>query len=93
MIPSGHERERWLGSSQPPSSPPPPEFHRHWDTAIATFLSSLGMMQALRGFENDMLVINEEWERDKVPKAIEELVRKLTVRFSLAFFGFVTHDA
>lgn len=35
------------------------------------------MMQALRGFENDMLVINEEWEREKVPKAIGELMRDL----------------
>lgn len=38
------------------------------------------MMQALRGFENDMLVINEEWEREKVPKAIGELMRDLMVR-------------
>ena len=63
----------------PTPSPPPPEFHRHWNTVIASFLSSLGLNQALRGFETDMLVINEEWERKKVPKAIGDLVRDLMV--------------
>lgn len=50
------------------------------------------MMQALRGFENDMLVINEEWERDKVPKAIGELVHQLMVRFSTYISRIVTHN-
>lgn len=64
-------------SPSPPPSPPLPEFHRHWDAVIANFLSNLGMTQALRGFENDMLVVNEEWERQKVPKAIGDLMRDL----------------
>ena len=63
----------------PTPSPPPPEFHRHWDSVIASFLSSLGLTQALRGFENDMLVVNEDWERQKVPKAIGDLMRDLMV--------------
>jgi hypothetical protein len=45
--------------------------------AVASFLSNLGLTQALRGFENDMLVMNEDWERQKVPKAIDELMRDL----------------
>lgn len=69
-----------VSSPLPPSSSPLPEFHRHWDAVIVNFLSSLGMMQALKGFENDMLVINEEWERQKVPKAIGELMRELMVK-------------
>src|ERR1700729_3624882 len=56
----------------PSPSPPPPEFYRHWDSVIVSFLSSLGLSQAVRGFENDMLVVNEDWERQKVPKAIGE---------------------
>ena len=44
-----------------------------------SFLSSLGLNQALRGFENDMLVVNEDWERQKVPKAIGELMKDLMV--------------
>ena len=61
----------------PTPSPPPPEFHRHWDSVIVSFLSSLGLSQALRGFENDMLVVNEDWERQMVPKAIGELMKDL----------------
>ncbi|KZP34459.1 hypothetical protein FIBSPDRAFT_809740 [Athelia psychrophila] len=73
-------KEKRPASPPRPPSPPPLQFHQHWDAVIATFLTSLGMMQALRGFENDMLVINEEWEREKVPKAIGELMRDLMVR-------------
>lgn len=57
---------------------------------VASFLSNLGLTQALRGFENDMLVMNEDWERQKVPKAIDELMRNIMVS-SLLVFYFLPH--
>jgi hypothetical protein len=79
-------------SPTPTPSPPPPEFHRHWDSVISSFLSSLGLNQALQGFENDMLVVNEDWERQKVPKAIGELMRDLMVSqyFEYTFWWFLS---
>ncbi|KAH7923142.1 hypothetical protein BV22DRAFT_969056, partial [Leucogyrophana mollusca] len=61
----------------PSPSPPPPEFHRHWDGVIRSFLKKVGLTQALRGFEDDMVVMNPDWERRKVPGAIGELMRDL----------------
>ena len=76
-----------LKPKTPSPSPPPPEFHRHWDAVIVSFLRALGLHQALRGFENDMLVMNDDWERSKVPKAIGELMRDMMVCVSLLFDG------
>lgn len=72
QVKSGH-------SSRTSTPSPPPEFHRHWDAVVASFLSDLGLTQALQGFENDMLVMNEDWERQRVPKAIGELMKDLMV--------------
>ncbi|TBU33937.1 hypothetical protein BD311DRAFT_651340 [Dichomitus squalens] len=62
-----------------PSSSPslPPAYHKDWDAALKSFLSSIGFSQALRGFEADMLVLNPEWERKKVPLALGELMKDL----------------
>ncbi|TFY73905.1 hypothetical protein EWM64_g10107 [Hericium alpestre] len=49
----------------------------YWDAAIKSFLSSAGLIQALKGFEADMLVLNAEWERDEVPDALDELATDL----------------
>ncbi|EGN92509.1 hypothetical protein SERLA73DRAFT_156976 [Serpula lacrymans var. lacrymans S7.3] len=61
----------------PSPSPPPPELHRHWDGVIKAFLKKVGFHQALRGFEDDMFVLNADWERKKVPGAIGDLMRDL----------------
>ncbi|KAH7913277.1 hypothetical protein BJ138DRAFT_1146532 [Hygrophoropsis aurantiaca] len=61
----------------PSPSPPPQEFHRHWDDVIKAFLKNVGLTQALRGFEDDMIVMNSEWERRKVPGAIGDLMKDL----------------
>ena len=39
----------------------------------------MGFTQALRGFEADMVVLNAEWERKKVPDALAELMKSLLV--------------
>jgi hypothetical protein len=37
------------------------------------------MNQALKGFEDDMVVMNADWERQKVPGAIGDLMKDLMV--------------
>ncbi|KAJ8494965.1 hypothetical protein ONZ51_g1986 [Trametes cubensis] len=61
--------------SPPPS--PPPEYHKDWDAVIKSFLSSIGFTQALRGFEADMVILNPEYERKKVPGALGDLMKGL----------------
>ncbi|THH12676.1 hypothetical protein EW146_g7472 [Bondarzewia mesenterica] len=63
----------------PSPSPPPPELPRHWDAALKTFLSRVGLTQALRGFETDMLVLNPDWEANEVPPALTELRDNLSI--------------
>ncbi|KAF9453964.1 hypothetical protein P691DRAFT_755032 [Macrolepiota fuliginosa MF-IS2] len=58
----------------PSPSPPPPPKYEHWDEALKEFLQNAGLIQALKGFECDMLVLNSEWERTKVPVALEKLI-------------------
>ncbi|KAI0744095.1 hypothetical protein C8Q80DRAFT_1272681 [Daedaleopsis nitida] len=66
------------GGAYSPSPPPShPEYHRDWDAIIKSFLSAMGLTQALRGFEADMLVLNPEWERKRVPSALAELMKDL----------------
>ncbi|KAF8444846.1 hypothetical protein L210DRAFT_3531146 [Boletus edulis BED1] len=62
---------------QKPRSPTPEPIYRHWDEVIRAFLNKVGLTQALRGFEDDMVVLNADWERKSVPGAIGELVRDL----------------
>jgi len=50
-----------------------------WDSALTRFLSSAGLRHAARGFELDMLVMNEDWEKRKVPLALQELVKDISV--------------
>ena len=74
--------------AKPPSPspfPPPPEPIKHWDKALKGFLTQAGLTQALRGFEDDMIVLNPIWEKEKIPGALWELVKNLSVRclFSL----------
>jgi hypothetical protein len=44
-----------------------------------TFLTKLGLAQAAAGFEADMLVMNSEWEQNKVPSALKELCLNISV--------------
>ncbi|KAI6166048.1 hypothetical protein EDD17DRAFT_1550402 [Pisolithus thermaeus] len=58
-------------------TPTPEPTYRHWDEVIRAFLKKVGLSQALKGFEDDMVVMNEDWERKVVPGAIGELVRDM----------------
>jgi hypothetical protein len=65
----------------PSESPSPPDamYYPHWDAAIRAFLARVGLTQALRGFELDMLVMNSKWERSEVPAALKDLVENVSV--------------
>jgi hypothetical protein len=69
-------------SPTPSPSPPPPESYRHWDEVIVSFLTKLGLTQAAAGFEADILVMNPEWEQNKVPAALKELCMNISVGFA-----------
>ncbi|KAF8149499.1 hypothetical protein B0H34DRAFT_734020 [Crassisporium funariophilum] len=61
-----------------PSPPPPdPETYKHWDQIFHKFLKCTGLQQTLRGLEADILVLNEEWEQNKLPGALKDMVRDL----------------
>lgn len=70
-------RQRNKVAQKPRSPTPEPELHRHWDEVIRSFLKKVGMNQALKGFEDDMVVMNADWERQKVPGAIGDLMKDL----------------
>lgn len=78
-------RQRTKVTQKPRSPTPEPELHRHWDEVIRSFLKKVGMNQALRGFEDDMVVMNADWERQKVPGAIGDLMKDLMVCTSPLF--------
>lgn len=82
-------RQRHKVAQRLRSPTPEPKFHRHWDEVIRSFLKKVGLNQALRGFEDDMVVMNAEWERQKVPGAIGELMKDLMVcalrRFAMLY--------
>ncbi|GAW00040.1 hypothetical protein F5879DRAFT_924445 [Lentinula edodes] len=64
--------------TKPPSPiPSPPEPCKNWDYALKSFMESVGLTQALRGFERDMLVLNSDWENQKVPGALQELANNI----------------
>lgn len=50
---------------------------KHWDQALKDFLANMQLTQALRGFENDMLVLNPDWETKTVPLAMAKFLRTL----------------
>ncbi|KAF4621433.1 hypothetical protein D9613_000194 [Agrocybe pediades] len=53
---------------------PKPEMYKHWDEVLKKFLLKMKMTQTLKGFENDMLVLNSEWEQQVVIGALKEMV-------------------
>lgn len=73
-----------------PSPLSDPETYRHWDLVIRAFFIKTGLTQTLKGFEDDMLVFNPEWERLKLPLALEEMIKGLRVGF-LFWFSILTN--
>lgn len=64
-----------------PRTPTPEPVYQHWDEVIRVFLKNVGLSQALKGFEDDMVVMSEDWERKNVPGAIRDLIRDFMVSF------------
>lgn len=62
----------------------------YWDQALKQFFIDMGLTQALRGFEIDMLVLNPDWEKERIPVAMATLVRNLVVRVILFLRAQVT---
>lgn len=65
----------------PPKSvtPPPLPYHKHWDEIIKSFLMAAGLTQALRGFESDMIVMNDDHEQKVIPPALNKLKEDIEV--------------
>jgi len=66
---------------KPPTPSPSPPLPQYWDAAIRSFLSRVGLTQALKGFEADVLVMHSGWEQKEVPLALQELKTRLAVCF------------
>ncbi|KAF7321906.1 hypothetical protein MKEN_00712800 [Mycena kentingensis (nom. inval.)] len=57
-----------------PLTPPPAEY-RHWDRVIRDFMVKMGLRQALHGFESDLLLMNEDFERANVLDAMMDAMQ------------------
>lgn len=56
-----------------------PKFAKQWDAALSAFMRRVGLHQTLAGFREDVLLLNEEWEREQVPGALQDLVKDISV--------------
>lgn len=54
-------------------------YRRYWDQAVAAFLRRAGLYRALEGFREDVLMLNEDWERGRVQNALDALVQDVAV--------------
>ncbi|KDQ21757.1 hypothetical protein BOTBODRAFT_212672 [Botryobasidium botryosum FD-172 SS1] len=52
-------------------------FAKQWDRVIMDFLDNAGLVEARRGFETDILVMNSEFEKQRLPAAIGNLMKDL----------------
>lgn len=64
-------------TQEPAPSTPFEKTYHHWDSAILAFLRELGFSQTLHAFEQDVLAMNEDWERDNVPLRLRKLLLNL----------------
>ncbi|KAK2461078.1 hypothetical protein APHAL10511_006925 [Amanita phalloides] len=64
------------GQEHKPDKPAFVQFN-HWDQALKQFLIDMGLTHALKGLENDMLVLNPDWEKERIPFAMATFVRNL----------------
>ena len=93
-IPKQEESEARIPAKRKKRSPSVPEpepaptlkSYRHWDGALKDFLEEAGLHETLKGFERDILVLSADWEEDVIPKALQNLVKRLSVR-PLAFIS------
>lgn len=55
------------------------KYRPEWNRILSKFFEDAGLFQALGGLKDDMLTMNEEWERVQIPEALEVLVKDLSV--------------
>lgn len=63
------------------------QFGKQWETALTVFLKRAGLHQALSSLQDDLMILNEEWEREQLPSALQALVKDISVRY-LYHYGF-----
>ncbi|KAF6763273.1 hypothetical protein DFP72DRAFT_1060448 [Ephemerocybe angulata] len=85
FVPKQEEREAKIPAAQvqpivvpPPTPPPPLKDYRHWDKALKDFFREAGLFETLKGFESDVLIMSSDWEEDRIPKALQTLVKRLS---------------
>ena len=54
-------------------------YMKHWDAALTDFLRGAGLHQTLAGFQEDMMLLNADWERQRVPLALMLFVKDILV--------------
>lgn len=54
-------------------------YRPEWNGILSAFFEDTGLFQARSGLKDDMLVMNEEWERSRIPEALRVLVKDLSV--------------
>ncbi len=54
-------------------------YRPEWNKILSSFFEDAGLFQALSGLKDDLLVMNEEWERVRIPEALHVLVNDLSV--------------
>ncbi|RXW15017.1 hypothetical protein EST38_g10840 [Candolleomyces aberdarensis] len=60
------------------TTPPPLEAYKHWDQAMKIFLEEAGLLETLKAFESNMLILSSDWEEEKLPSALQKLVKRLS---------------
>ncbi|KAF8658332.1 hypothetical protein AX16_002099 [Volvariella volvacea WC 439] len=55
---------------------------RRWDDALKAFFDEMGLYQTLVAFENDLLVLNADWEEGIIHTAAKKLIHNLQVGVS-----------
>lgn len=58
---------------------------------IRDFLSAVGLTQAVRGFDADMVIMNPSFERDVVPDALDDLLDSLAVSYACRLAASATY--
>jgi hypothetical protein len=74
------EVEERRKSPTPLPPPPPLEDYKHWDEAMKVFLEEAGLLETLRAFESDMLIMSSDWEEARIPLALQKPMKRLSVR-------------
>ncbi|KZT42514.1 hypothetical protein SISSUDRAFT_1041481 [Sistotremastrum suecicum HHB10207 ss-3] len=54
----------------------------HWEDILRSFLKEAGLVRALHGLGEDLLVLSPEWERQNVSPALGKLTYDLQVYYS-----------